>query len=70
MMMLYGHGHRLDIIVVNYGISELVLLLSSDNDTFTVKKYSTRSNSYSHYISIFLGLGDGNVVRRKILQFH
>ena len=47
-----NHDHRSDIVVVNYGTSELVLFLSNDNDTFVVNKYSTGSNGHPTSLTI------------------
>ena len=47
-----NHDHRSDIVVVNYGTSELVLFLSNGNETFVVNKYSTGSNGHPTSLTI------------------
>ena len=42
----FNQDRYIDLLVVSYGTSELVVLLNNQNNNFTISKYSTGSNSH------------------------
>jgi predicted nucleotidyltransferase len=48
----FNNDNQLDIAVVNYGTSDLVVLLANNNGTFVIYKYSTGMGSYPTSLAV------------------
>lgn len=41
----FNNDSRLDIVIANYGTSDIAILLATENETFSINKYSTGSGT-------------------------
>ena len=71
-----NRDNRSDIVVVNYGTSELVLFLSNRNGTFTTNSYSTGTNAHPSSVAVdylddddYLDIAVANSVSHNVAIF-